>query len=179
MTGYCACGRPVENRDTVLCATCSKAGRTPVKVKKAPRPIHKVSKKMADQLKEYTRAKAEHLKEHPDCQARLKEICRNDRRSNTIHHTAKRDWTHPSTFGKYFFNFCKHSCLVVMLRSSCCFIRSHLLHRVWRLFVSNSNSENNLRGRMWSQVYPSPPHCEQKGFVPLWYLLIFLQIVES
>ena len=100
MTGYCACGRPVENRDTGLCATCSKAGRTPVKVKKAPRPIHKVSKKMADQLKEYTMAKAEHLKEHPDCQARLKEICRNDRRSNTIHHTAKRgkNLTNKATF---------------------------------------------------------------------------------
>lgn len=57
---------------------------------KSDKPIAKVSKKMAKELKVYSVKRAEHLKEHPDCQIRLMNICQNDRETNQVHHSAKR-----------------------------------------------------------------------------------------
>lgn len=67
---------------------------------KAEKPIAKVSKKMAKNLKVYSVVREEHLKEHPDCQIRLMNICQNDRETNTIHHAAKRgkNLTNKETF---------------------------------------------------------------------------------
>lgn len=52
-------------------------------------PIRKVSEKQAKELQVYEVLRAEHLKDHPDCQIKLIG-CKNDRKTNTVHHCAKR-----------------------------------------------------------------------------------------
>lgn len=49
----------------------------------------KISEKLKGALIEYAHKKAEHLKKHPDCQAKLLG-CQNDRKTNQLHHGAKR-----------------------------------------------------------------------------------------
>lgn len=56
---------------------------------KIHKPIRQVSVKMAKELVIFEAKKAEHLKKHPDCQIKLVG-CMNDRRTNTVHHAAKR-----------------------------------------------------------------------------------------
>lgn len=89
---YCACGNPIENKDTGLCASCNHAQRDAAKKAnkvKVFKPIRKVSKKMAKDLRKYGLKKAAHLAKHPDCQVRLVG-CQNNLKTNTVHHAAKR-----------------------------------------------------------------------------------------
>lgn len=93
------CGNPkIENKELSLCASCSArqrkferdSKRLEVKNQKnATYKIPKISEKLKVALVDYKKAKDEHLKEHPDCQIKLIG-CQNDRRTNTIHHCAKR-----------------------------------------------------------------------------------------
>lgn len=59
------CGRPIENRDTGLCATHSHEMRKAQRQadnRKAPTPIKKVSKKQSSLLRTYTELNREFLK---------------------------------------------------------------------------------------------------------------------
>lgn len=68
------CNNPIENRDTGLCASCSKANRKleadtrKQALKKASqKQIAKVSDKMAAALREYSKASKQFLKQNPKC----------------------------------------------------------------------------------------------------------------
>ena len=85
------CGNPViENRDTMLCASCAsyrrKAERLAAKEKKIA-PIRKVSVKQGKALKTYAQLRDEYMKMHPMCQARLVGCTY---KATEIHHQAKR-----------------------------------------------------------------------------------------
>lgn len=85
------CPNPCEGT-TNGCASCNhalrKAEREAAKVK-VRKPPKKVSAGMSKKLVIYKDKKAEHLAKHPDCQARLIG-CNNNRKTNTVHHCAKR-----------------------------------------------------------------------------------------
>lgn len=86
------CNNYVEGR-TEFCGSCNYAQRKALRESIKPVKIYqmrKVSSKLATGLKEYEVKKKAHLAKHPDCQALLKDICMNNRRSNTIHHCGKR-----------------------------------------------------------------------------------------
>ena len=51
--------------------------------------IPKISDKLKAELVTYARKKKEHLEKHPDCQIKLVG-CQNDRKTNSVHHPAKR-----------------------------------------------------------------------------------------
>lgn len=74
--------KPVENRDTGLCASCGRAQRkadqTQVKEKK---PINKVSAKRAVENKEYARLRRDYLEAYPVC-----EVVECHRKATEIHH---------------------------------------------------------------------------------------------
>lgn len=57
--------------------------------KKASYKIPKISEPLKAAMVDYRKAKQEHLAAHPDCQIKLIG-CQNDRRTNTVHHCAKR-----------------------------------------------------------------------------------------
>jgi|SRR6478609_2142719 len=91
------CGNEkIEAND--MCASCNarqrKFERDSKKLeaknqKKATYKIPKISEGLKTAMIDYVKAKREHLKEHPDCQIKLVG-CQNDRKTNTIHHVAKR-----------------------------------------------------------------------------------------
>lgn len=96
MAKFCKCIEGCENYcegSTDYCASHNllirKQSRESLKPKKTYQ-IPKVSKKMKTQLKTYSQKRKEHLNKHPDCQIKLKDICKNDRATNSIHHSAKR-----------------------------------------------------------------------------------------
>lgn len=101
------CGNKiVENKDTGLCGSCSlegrKAEREAAKPVKAYR-IPKMSPRRQGEMKTFEVLKAEHLKEHPNCQIKLIG-CTN--KGNTVHHTAKRGKN--LNVKKYFKTACQH-----------------------------------------------------------------------
>lgn len=81
----CDC-RPIENRDTGLCATCGaairKAERRVIKEKK---PINKVSDKRNVQLQDYAPLRDKYLFDHPDCEYHGKGCA-----SQVVHHAGGR-----------------------------------------------------------------------------------------
>lgn len=81
----------IEHYGLMLCASCNadrrREERKALKPKKEVKAISKISAKQAKALKEYAPKKEQHLKDHPNCQARLIG-CTN--RNNTVHHCAKR-----------------------------------------------------------------------------------------
>ena len=88
----------IENKELGLCASCSsrqrKFERDSKKLesktqKKAAYKIPKISEKLKTALVDYKKLRIEHLKKHPDCQAKLIG-CQNDRKTNQLHHLAKR-----------------------------------------------------------------------------------------
>lgn len=82
MNPYCkieGCERPVENRDTGLCATHAHASRKEVKA-----PIKRVSDKLSGELDEYSIKREAFLKAHPRCAVYY------FRKATTIHHSRGR-----------------------------------------------------------------------------------------
>lgn len=96
--------KPVENRDTGLCASCGRAQRkadqTQVKEKK---PINKVSANRAVENKEYARLRRDYLEAYPCC-----EVSGCDRKSQAIHHRAGRsnDMLNDTNFWMAVCNLC-------------------------------------------------------------------------
>lgn len=84
----CDC-RPIENRDTWLCATCGfenrRLERQDKKVK-IVKPVKKVTEKRAKQNQEYAKLRKEYLEVYPVC-----EVVECHNKSKEIHHMAGRD----------------------------------------------------------------------------------------
>lgn len=87
--GFCIrCeARPIENRDTKLCASCShedrKADRAQPKVVK---PVKKVTEKRSKQNQEYAKLRKEYLEVYPVC-----EVVECHNKAKEIHHMAGRE----------------------------------------------------------------------------------------
>lgn len=82
MNGYCrvdGCGRPVENRDTGLCASHGKAMRKVITT-----PIKKVGDKLKKDLGAYAEARRVFLQKNPRCAVYPTQ------RATEIHHMAGR-----------------------------------------------------------------------------------------
>lgn len=91
------CGNPkIETND--MCASCNARQRKferdskrfgEKQQKKLTYKIPKISDKLKAELVTYAKRRKEHLQKHPDCQAKLVG-CNNDRKTNQLHHLAKR-----------------------------------------------------------------------------------------
>lgn len=99
LPGYCkeeGCERP-RLSGLEVCASHAKAERDkeadaskptkPIKTLQRGAPPKRVSDKRAEEMKEYKFLASEYLKEHPECEANLRECTG---KSVEVHHTAKR-----------------------------------------------------------------------------------------